>query len=168
MKRVFCRLLALFFLVSGIIFAQKKSADFNGTWLFEKNKSEMPASRRGRAMAMVKIIVKQEQNKLTVESFHLNREGKEDSSSASYTLEGKECENGSKNRHSVSTAEWADDGRTLEIFTETHMSRGDREFTMESEAFWSIIDGMLCQKITRSTPMGDRTVKLFYKKAADK
>lgn len=168
MKWFFAGLLLLCLLPGSGVFAQKKTVDFSGTWLLDQKKSEMPDGRRGRMMASLKMIVKQETNKLTVQSIRLNRNGDEDSSSVSYTLDGKESENKRNNRRSISTAEWADGAQTLEIFTEMQISRRGRQFTIESEALWTLVDGELVQKITSTTPRGERIVKLVYKNAEDK
>ena len=45
-----------------------------------------------------------------------------------------------------------------------NMSRGDREFTMESKAVWSLDEDALTIVTTRSTPMGERTSTAVYDK----
>ena len=65
----------LFFVVVTLLFSavlafsQDAKVDFSGTWLFDKDKSEMGeggGGRGGRNMAATKMIVIQEKNKLVV------------------------------------------------------------------------------------------------------
>lgn len=111
-----------------------------------------------------KMVVTQEGNKLTVVSFRKNRNGEEVSITANYTLDGKKCKNTFADRTSVSTAEWSKDGKSLIIHTEMTFGRDDRQFTMHSQATWSLEKGELVIETTRSTPMGERTSKAVYKK----
>jgi len=169
------RLISLFIIFvllasTGLVIAQDGKVNFAGEWTFDKDKSELPSGRSGRRgrMAATKMVVKQEQNKLIVESFRTNRDGEETSSTATYTLDGEECKNETMNRISISTAEWSDDGKSLEIFSEMNFSRNGREFTMESETTWSLKDGNLILESMRSTPRGDMESKMVYKKAEAK
>lgn len=161
-------LIIIFVLLVGVGFAftQDGKINFAGEWIFNKDKSELsggPGGRRG-GRAATKLVVQQEENKLVVESFRTNRDGEEMSTIAIYTLDGEECENEMFNNISLSIAEWSEDGKSLEIFTEMNFSRNDREFTMETETTWSLKDGELILKSIRSTPRGDMESMMVYKK----
>ncbi|MBN2355765.1 hypothetical protein JXO59_06605 [candidate division KSB1 bacterium] len=146
-------------------FAQDTAVNFSGIWILDKDKSEMGegGGRRGRGMAATKMIITQEKNKLIVESFRTNRNGEEISSTATYTLDGKKCENAMGNRTGVSTVEWSEDGKSLIIQSEMTFSRNDQEFTVQSEATWSLQKEELMIETTRSTSMGERTSKAVYR-----
>jgi hypothetical protein len=162
-------LLFLFgFVFFSFLLGQDQKTDFSGTWNLDESKSEMGDSPggRGRRMAINKMNVTQEDNKLTVESFRTNRDGEEISTTDVYTLDGKKCENKSENRTSVSTADWEEKGKSLLIITKMTFSRGDRSFTMDSETTWSIAEGNLILDSVRSTPRGEMKSKLVYTKEA--
>ena len=113
-------------------------------------------------MGSSRMVVEQTGNKLVVSSYRLNREGEEVVSTSTYTLDGKECENSSEFRTQVSVAKWAKDGKSLIINSTVTMSRGDREFTMESSATWSLQGENLVIESIRSTPRGEMESKAVY------
>ncbi len=80
-------------------------------------------------------------------------------------MDGEDCENETFNRTSVSTAERSDDEKSLIIFTEMTFSRGDQDFTMDSETTWSLEENELILETERSTPRGEMTSKSIYKRA---
>jgi len=109
-----------------------------------------------------KIIVEQKDNVLTMEQFRMNRDGEEMSTVYKYTLDGKECDNSSDYRSEIATATWSKDGKKLTIISTMTMSRGDMEFTMDSEAVWSMKGDNLVIDSIRSTPRGERESKAVY------
>jgi len=153
-------LLVMFFSFTANAAAQK--ANFSGTWTLNADKSITGSGRGGMRSGSSKMIVKLKKNKMTVETFRKNRDGKESSSIKKYTLDGKKCKNKSRRGKSVSTVNWKDDGTSLTIFTETFMSFGNREFTMESEAVWTLEEGFLKIKSVRTTPRGEMESTLVY------
>lgn len=168
------------------VLSQDGKVNFAGTWLLNVEKSQPgdlppggpggpgapgrpqgpggPGARGGRVAS--KMIVQQDNNKLVVESFRKNREGAETSTVATYTLDGKKCENKVMDRVSVSTAEWSEDGKSLIIQTEMSFTRGDEEFKMHSETTWTLNQNELALETTRDTPMGQNTSKAFYTREA--
>jgi hypothetical protein len=165
---LFCIIFLLFEI--GVIFAQDKKPNFAGEWNLDRDKSELGGGGGGRGGGMMaaKMVVTQEANKLVVESTRTNRDGEEMTVSATYTLDGKECENNANNRTSKSTAVWSKDGKSLEINTATTFSRNGQSFTMNEKSIWSLDSGNLMINATRSSQRGDRTSKLVYTKAAKK
>jgi dipeptidyl aminopeptidase/acylaminoacyl peptidase len=147
--------------------AQENPVVFSGKWVLNAEKSELgggPGGRRGR-MAASRMVVEQKDNKLVVEAFRQNRDGEEVSTVSTYTLDGKESKNETNFGTTVSVAKWSKDGKTLTIESTMTMSRGDREFTIESTAVWSLEKDTLMIETTRSTPRGERTSKAVYDKA---
>ena len=154
------------FLSVEFIFAEDGNIDFAGEWILDMEKSEIPEGRSGRGgRAATKLSVGQEENILNVESTSTNRDGEERIIKATYTLDGKECENELYNTTSKSTAEWSEDKKSLVINTEATFSRNGEEFNIKMKNTWSLENGNLIIDSFRSTPRGERESKLVYKKA---
>jgi len=151
--------------MTGFAFAQNK-VNFAGNWTLDAAKSQLGEGGGRRFGPATKMVVAQEENKLSVESFRTNRDGEEVSTTYTYTLDGKKCENGTENRKMVSTVTWAQDGQSLTIASTSTFSREGQEFTMESTEKWSMSEGTLVLDATRTTPSGERTTKAVYQKAA--
>ncbi len=168
--------------------AQSSKVDFSGKWVFNADQSEMggppggapggqppsggtpsggpPAGGR-RGLSASKMVIAQEENKLTVEAFRQDFEGNEISTVSAYTLDGKESKNVSDFGTTTSVANWSEDGKTISIKSSMTMSRGDQTFTMESTEKYSLDKNMLVIETTRSTPMGDMTSKAVYDKEVE-
>jgi hypothetical protein len=154
---------------AGFVFAEDGELNFAGEWTLDREKSEIPEGRGGRrGRAATKMIVTQEENKLVVESTSTNRDGEERIIKATYTLDGKECENEMYNTTSKSTAEWSEDGKSLEINTEAIFSRNGQEFNVKVDSRWSQESGNIIIESTRTTSRGERKSKLLYVKADTK
>ena len=151
----------------GLLFAQDNKPNFAGEWNLDREKSELPSGRGGRSMA-AKMVIAQEKNKLVVKSTTTNRDGEERIITATYTLDGKECENEMYNTTSKSTAEWSEDGKTLEINTEATFSRNGQDYNMKMKNIWSLEKGNLILDSTRSSSRGESKSKLLYVKADTK
>ena len=87
--------------------------------------------------------------------------------SLTFALDGSESENETRNRTSISTTEWLDNGQALRISSESNFSRGERDFTMHSETTWSIEENELILDSIRSTPRGEREHKMVFIKATE-
>jgi len=168
------RLMTLFSVVVllfgiGFVFAEDDEIDFSGEWILDLEKSEIPEGRGGRrGRAAMKMVVMQEENKLVVESTSTNRDGEERVRKANYTLDGKEWENEMYRTTRKSTAEWSEDGKSLEINTKATFSRDGEDFTVNMKNTWSLDNGNLIIDSFRSTPRGDRESKLVYQKVEAK
>jgi len=115
-------------------------------------------------MLASKMIVEQQDNKLVVETFRKNREGEDVSMKLTYNLNGKKSNNDLFFGSQESVASWSKDGKMLIIESTMNMSRGDRDFTMESTEKWSLENDTLTIETTRFTPMGERTSKAVFEK----
>ena len=161
---IFC----VVFLLIGIEFVHSEDGDINfaGEWILDLDKSEIPEGRGGRrGRAATKLVVIHEENKLDVESTGTNRDGEERIRKATYTLDGKECENDMYNTTSKSTAKWSEDTKSLEINTEATFSRNGEDFTINMKNTWSMENGNLIIDSIRSSSRGERASKLLYVKA---
>ncbi|HUU26960.1 MAG TPA: hypothetical protein VM123_04040 [archaeon] len=158
---------AIFLFSASLLNAQKSPINFSGKWTLNAEKSDPGESsgRRRGGMPASKMNVEQKDNKLTVEDFRTNRDGEEVSTVSTYTLDGKECKNESSNRTSVSTASWSEDKKSLTISSAIAISRGGQEFNMKSTEIWSLTEGILTIKATRSSQMGERTTTAVYNKS---
>ncbi|HLA39280.1 MAG TPA: hypothetical protein VJ417_04745 [Candidatus Glassbacteria bacterium] len=162
-------------LLAGLVFlfsvsaldAQKSKTDFSGKWALNTEKSDlgdMSSGRRG-GLPSSKLNVEQKDNMLMVESFRTNQDGVEESMKSTYSLDGKECKNEGTNRSSVSTATWSEDGKLLTIISSVTMSRSGQEFSMKVNEVWSLAEGALSIKATRTTQRGERTTTAVYNKS---
>ena len=147
-----------------VVNAQEGKVDFTGEWVLNTDKSDMGGGGRGRGRGATKMIVKQEDNKLEVESFRQNRDGEEVSTVSNYTLDGKECENEARGGTNLSVVEWSKDGKILTIESESTFSRGGEEMTFRSTAEWSLDKDTLKIQRAMSSPRGDRESTAVYEK----
>lgn len=152
-----------------IVGAQESKVNFSGEWTLNADKSEMGGGGRGgrggrMGGAGSKMVVEHKDNKLVVVSYRTNRDGEEITTETTYTLDGKQVESETNFGTEVAEAKWSKDGKTVTIFSERTISRGDMEFTMESTAVWSLEDGILVIDTERTTPRGDMTSKAVYDK----
>ena len=160
----------VFILSACLVGAQNNKADFSGDWIFNADQSETGDAQgggRGRGMNSTRIVIAQEENKMTEEAFRQGFDGSEMSMVYEYTLDGEKCENTSDFGTSTSVANWSEDGEMLTIQTSMTLSRGDQTFTMESTAVYSLDEDKLVIETTRSTPMGDMTSKAVYDRSEE-
>ncbi|MFH1068494.1 MAG: hypothetical protein V1794_02630 [Candidatus Glassbacteria bacterium] len=157
----------IFLLSAGIVAAQKGQVNFSGKWALNTEKSDLGDNSGGRrgGMPASAMTVDQKDNKLVVSSTRKNRDGADETSTATYTLDGKECKNESPNRVTLSTAKWAADSKSLTISSTITGSRGGQEFTTKATEIWSMAEGMLSLKTTRTTQRGESTTTAVYNKS---
>jgi hypothetical protein len=161
-------LLTILGLLVGIcaVSAQDTKVNFSGEWILNADKSEQGGGGGGgRGMGSSKLIVKQEDTKLAVESFRQNRDGEEVSTVSNYTLDGKECENEARFGKQISVVNWSKDGKTLVIESESTMSRNGEEMTFNSKEEWTLDKDTLTIHRTMSSSRGDRESKTVYDRA---
>jgi len=160
-------------LVSGacIVGAQEGKVNFSGEWTLNADESEMGGGGGGRGGrggrrggAASKMVVEHKDDELVVVSYRTNRDGEEITTETTYTLDGKQVESETNYGTEVAEAKWSKDGKTITIFSERTISRGDMEFTIESTAVWSLEDGALVIDTERTTSRGDWTSKAVYDK----
>ena len=147
-----------------VVSAQNDKVDFSGEWVLNTDKSDTgqgPGGRRG-GMSAFKLIINQKENQLVVQAFRENRKGEEITTELTYALDGEKSENTTLFGTQVSKVRWSKDGQSLHISSTLTMSRGEREFTMESDETWTLDKGTLIIETTRSTPRGEMKSKAVY------
>ncbi len=162
--------LVILFISSFNVLAQESKPNFTGEWILNVDKSDQPEGPGGRRGGMMpsKMVIEQKENQLVVETVRKNRDGQEVTVKSTYTLDGKKCKNETNWGIRESKLNWSKDGKTLIIESIMKMSRGDRDFTMESTEKWSLDKNVLTIETTRSTPMGEMTSKAVYDKVEKK
>jgi len=138
--------------------------DFTGTWSLDQEKSQL-GEFGGRFLAS-KMTVKQVGDSLTIERVY-KREGQEDMLLVEkLSLDGKESTSQFRNSPRVSTANWADEGKTLKIDSKTTFEREGNTFEMQASELWALSEEgkVLTINSTRTSPRGEtKTVLVFAK-----
>jgi hypothetical protein len=150
------------------LFAEEGKVNFSGEWNLNQDKSEIGGGGRGRGGGSSKLVVKQEDNKLTIDRTSRNRDGEEFIRTTELTLDGKETKTeGFRGSEQTTTANWTDNGNTLTISSVAIYERDGQEFEMNSTEVWHLQENgkVLSIESTRTTPRGERTSKLVYDKA---
>ena len=143
-------------------FAQ--NTDFSGTWKLNESNSNMGEGRfRGGSSP---LTIHQEGNNLTTERTFVNRDGEEMKSTEKFTLDGKKCENTTRNRTRTTTVTWSEDGKMLTFSSVMVFEREGQTMEMKSTEKWRLTDGgkSLTIDSTSETPMGERKTTLVYDK----
>jgi hypothetical protein len=156
-------LIVLLFAVS-FLFAAGEKANFAGTWTLNEEKTNL--GEGGRWMLTTKMIVTQEENKMTLERVIKRRSGEESTVTEVLTLDGKECQNNLENRQKTSTAVWSADGKNLTVSSKTVFEREGNKMEMTSVEIWKYSDDgkTLLVDSTSQSPRGERKVVYVYEK----
>lgn len=143
-------------LISSAAYSQK--ADFTGKWKLNKEKSELSEQF---SMAPQKVEIEMEKNSL-VETRHSSFQGESFTSTDTYTLDGKECENvGWMDSVKKSTASWSDDKTVLKITTEIPMQDGG---SMTINTAYSLKGSSLVIKTSASSSFGEMAETFIFDK----
>jgi hypothetical protein len=129
--------------------AQGSKANFSGSWAINAEKSNFGNSQgqgSGQRMGGGNLVVKQEANLLTVERTRQGQDGQPNTTTAKYTLDGKESVNTTGRGESKSNATWAADGKSLTIKTTSTFNSN----TFTSTAVWSMTDAKTLTVVTTS------------------
>lgn len=158
---------------------QGGKANFAGKWVFNAEKSDMgggpggpPQSSPGQGgppqgarMGGGDFTATQEANLLTVVRTMNRPDGQSVTTTAKYTLDGKESVNTTGRGESKSVVTWSADGKTLKIATSRTFDMNGETRTMTSNDEWTLSDAnTLTIKTTMSTPGGERISKMVYNK----
>jgi len=154
-------LFSLFFIHYGT-FAQ--NADFSGTWKLNESKSNLgEGGFRGGSSS---VTIHQEGNNLTTERAFVNRNGEEMKNTEKFTLDGKKCENTTRNQTRTTTVTWSEDGKMLTFSSVMVFERQGETMEIKSTEKWGLSDGgkSLTIDSTSQTPRGERKATLVYDK----
>jgi len=151
MKR---RMLLIGLLVLGLAAVALAAVDLSGTWVINKDKSDVPMGRGGQPGTVPDVTLTIQQ---TGNNFAIATQRGERSSEAKYTLDGKESKNpAGRGGESVSKA--TVQGDTIVIETTMDMGRGP----MTSKAVYALSDGG--KVLTITTTRNERTSKEVFDK----
>ncbi len=147
-----------FLLINSVVLLHAADkTNFTGTWTLNSDKSEL--GERGRADLM--RTVKQEENKLTVESKSTGRDGEERTTTSTYTLDGKESVNpGFGNSERKSVVKWIEEGKKLSIKTTMEFNRNGESRVFETTETWELSSDGKTLTVISSSQRGDR--KMVY------
>lgn len=145
-------------LVLGLVAVAVAAADFSGTWVINKEKSDVPQGRGGQPGTVpdTTLVIQQSGNNLTITTKTM-RGGQEMTTEAKYTLDGKESKN-PMGRGGESVSKATVEGDTVAIETTMDMGRGP----MTSKSVYSLSEGGKVLTISRT--QNDRTTKQVFDK----
>ena len=143
---------------------QGSKSNFSGSWVYNAEKStQVEGQRGGRGGGDFTVV--QDGNTLTVERTMTGRDGQAMTTTAKYTLDGKESVSSSGMGDAKSTATWSADGKTLTIKTSRTMGREGQTRTMTTTEVWKLTDAStLSIESTMPGRDGDQTMTRVYNK----
>ena len=139
--------------------AQDAKANFAGVWTINTAKS---TQGDGNFRGPKQLTFKQDGNNLTVTRVNTGRDGSDNTSTATITLDGKESVSTNERGTSKSVATWSADGQTLTI--SRTMIRSGSTMEMKSSEVMSMIGATLTITSVSQSPNGERKVTLVYDK----
>ncbi|MBN1480289.1 hypothetical protein EH223_20075 [candidate division KSB1 bacterium] len=153
----------LVFLLILLISVAVVAADFSGTWVLNREKSELGDGPGGR-MAAKKMVVEQKENSLKIESTREGRDGGDRTRTQEMTLDGKENKETTEWGESVSTAQIVEDVLTIES-TRT-FERDGQTNSMEFKQTWTLEEEgkQLVVNMKSNSPWGENELKMVYDK----
>ena len=155
----FLKGLLIMVLLGATTVLEAKGTDFSGTWILNKEKSEL--GERGRVDASK--IINQKGDSLIIKRTFTGRNGQEMSDIDKFLINGKECINkGFRNSERKSVLNWDSDGKILFVKSTLTMERdGEKRVVNMTEKFSLSTDGKVLT-ITVSSDRGE--VKMVYDK----
>ena len=157
-------LVGLFILLFVPVSAQNGTLNFSGNWALNESKSKLGDGPF--KMAALTLMVKQEENNLSIERSMSGPDGQEMKMTAKYTMDGKECENsGMMEMKTKSTVIWSADKKSITIASVTIFNMNGDNMEMKSSEIWKL-DGDKTLKIdaTNDTPEGEMKTSIVYDK----
>jgi hypothetical protein len=167
MKKSLYSSILLTLLVSGLAFASLPPANFAGTWVLDKSKSQ--GLQGPMANADVTMVVTQDDKQFSAETKSVV-EGQERSQPASiYKLDGSETTaelTGRMTGKATRKAKWANDGKTLELSDVRNVNFNGNDVTINIKEHWELADDGKTLKLHRVTesPRGTQEVTLVFTK----
>jgi hypothetical protein len=171
-------IIVAFLLMPFNVNGQGGKANFAGTWALNAEKSNFgqppqgqgqPPQGQGQRMGGgmgQNFTVTQEANKLTVERTRQGQDGQTQKITSVYSLDGKESVNTTGRGESKSTANWAADGKSLTIVTNSTFDMNGETRTIKSTQVWTLT-GASTLSIKNTSPSrdgGERTITMVYDK----
>lgn len=165
-------------LMIGLWAASAAPANFAGTWVLDKSKSES-LPRNWENAESVTLVVTQDDKQLTYETKIVGGGGPGGgpggggrgggmSPTRSFKLDGSETTSEMPGGRGTATlkAKWQSDGKILELTSVTKGNFQGNEFTSTTQEHWELADGGKTLKVHRKSesPQGTRESKLTFTK----
>lgn len=179
MKRIIsmCCVFAFLLALSAAAAAQSKGANFAGTWELDKSKSQLPQMMADNLTSMTWTVT-QDDKQITREQKMEGMQGGGGGGGGrgggmmgggrplTVKLDGTESTMENPRGKSTVKAGWKDDGKILEINTDSTFSGPNGEMTMKSVEHWELADGGKTLKVhqSRETPRGQMESTLVFTK----
>jgi hypothetical protein len=142
-------------------------ANFSGTWVLDKAKSEgLPPQL---ADVEITMTVTQDDKELMTETKYSGGAQERPAQKASYKLDGSETttdETGRMPGKATRNAKWMGDGKILELNTVRNVTFQDNPVTITQKEHWELAEGGKVLKIHRTSesPRGTQEAKLTFNK----
>ncbi len=167
MKRllIFCILVCA--LVVEVWAAGRAPANFSGTWVLDKTKSENVSGMM--AGADVTMMVTQDDKQLTTETTITGGQREVPPQKATYNLDGSESTvemTGRMAGKATIKAKWMGDGSILELSSVQNVNVQGNDVTITRQDHWELAEGGKVLKVHRSSesPRGKQESKLVFNK----
>jgi hypothetical protein len=167
MKRLFTVCSVIGLLVIGALAAGASPADFSGTWVLDKAKSEGLSGRM--ANADITMVVKQDAKQLTTETTYSGGAQEMPAQKAVYNLDGSETTvemGGRMPGKATLKAKWMNEGKTLELNSVRQANIQGNDVTITGQDHWELADGGKTLKVHRvnESPRGKQESTLTFNK----
>ena len=168
MKRPILVLIAACLISSGIATASPAPANFAGTWVLDKSKSQGMQGPMANAESIT-LIVTQDSKKLSTETKIMNGGQEMPRRSMTYDLDGNETTaevGGRMPGKATLKAKWLADGKKLELSQKRIMNNQGNEVTVTSTETWELADNGKTLRVHRvsESPRGTQDATLVYTK----
>lgn len=143
-------------------------ANFSGTWVFDKSKSEgLP--RMWENATGIELVVTQDDKQITVETKVSGGEFAMPSQALTYKLDGSETTaemSGRMPGKATSKAKWKDDGKALDLTTVRQLNFQGNDVTITTKETWELSGDGKVLKVHRvsESPRGTQDSKLTFNK----
>ena len=163
-----------FLMASGLVcilvvgaWAAAAPANFSGTWVLDKAKSEGINPRM--ADVDVTMMITQDEKQIAVETKYTGGAQERPAQKTTYMLDGSETTaevGGRMPGKATLKAKWMMDGKVLELNTVRNVTFQDNPVTITIKEHWELADGGKLLKIHRTTesPRGAQEEKLSFNK----
>lgn len=168
MKRFMTSFVTVFALLTGICAAATAPANFAGTWVLDKAKSES-LPRMMQNVDSLTWVITQDDKHLTLESTAVAQGQERPAQKSTYNLDGSETTaevGGRMPGKATLKAKWLDGGKILELHSVRNISAQGQEFTVTSKDHWELAEGGKVLKVHRTseTPRGTEESKMTFTK----
>lgn len=149
-------LLAALFVLATPAAVKAQSADFNGNWKLNTEKSQVPSDQ----LYLLKLTIKVDGNNLVTTRTYSDPNGQEYPFEENLTLDGKECKISVYDMPRTSKATKEADG-TIKVLSVTTFYANGGEENLTADETWKLQEGMLVMEVTNKM-MGNELKSVSY------